>query len=221
MPRQIAGTTRVSRARYAKGSFMVPPKQNLMKKVARREANIVVKQNMEHKNYDLSVLDTAVDWAGSGAVFSIIPTVQGAGNQQIVGISIKPTNLKIRLNITSVPSGSEVNLIRLLVLQVKTGGVPTIPTTLASVSNVRAPLSDFDVSFRKTYRVLFDRLYSVDSNNKPQTQAFINIKSLAKMNFQTSTLNVQTGGLYLMAVSDSGAVSHPLIRGFCRLTYTD
>lgn len=196
-----------------------------MRAVARQEAKKVVRANIEAKQYD-GTESAVIDW--SGATYSFTASVfsggsamsQGTGNGQYIGSTIKPTYLMIRgyVNVSDA-----TNLMRIVVLQVKGGGTPSAANVFESVSNIRAPLSPLEKDYDKTYNVLADRLISVNGVAVPQRPWKIKLsgRKMRKIEFNDGAGTIEANGLYLIALSDSGAAVHPTLTYEWRLHYTD
>lgn len=193
--------------------------------MARQEARKVVRSNIEAKQYD-GTESAVIDW--SGTTYSITNSVfsggsamsQGTGNGQYIGSSIKPTYVMIR---GFVNVSDSTNLMRIVVLQVKGGGVPTAATVFESTANIRAPLSPLEKNYDKTYNVLADRLISVNGVAMPQRPFKIKLsgRKMRKIEFNDGAGTIEANGVYVVAVSDSGAAVHPTLTYEWRLHYTD
>lgn len=200
-------------------------KQSNVRVIARKEAKKVVESQIESKYYDGQLAAVQVDYS-TGYVASI--TENPAGGSSIVqsvtefgyiGKVISPTHLTVR-GYASV--GDATNFLRVMLVQDRTNGIPTIPNLLqgATIYSVISPL---DRTYDDTYRVLYDKLYTLTDVNTPVKAFKIKIsgKKLARMFFSDASGTVERGGIYLALVSDSAAVSHPLVTAMWRLFYKD
>jgi len=203
------------------------PRNTAVRRVARTEVKKQLNRQIESKMFDGAINDTSIDYSGSTSAWNLLSDVtgagaitQGVGAAQYVGTTIRPTYVMIKGLITPADA---TNLVRVFVIQVITTGTPTVSNLLQSVGNIRAPLSSLDVHYDKTYRVLADRLYSVDTTSVVQKYFKIKIgmRQMRPIHFQGASGAYETGGLYVLAVSDSAIAAHPIMRMYWRIHYKD
>lgn len=193
-----------------------------MKRIAHQEAQKVIAKKVESKRYDVSVTAFAIDDNAATSVFDLTAgIVRGAGDNNYIGDSIRPSHLRIRY---AVEVADATNLIRVVVIQNKAGGIPLGGTVFQSVLNVNAPLSAFDSSFNETYRVLYDEFFvlaAVPADNQKITGDIrIKANKLRVINF-TNTGALSAGGIYMVMISDSAAAAHPAGQFYSRLYFKD
>lgn len=200
-----------------------PVANKTVKRVARYEAKKVLDKEVETKQTDVSLAASSVDYT-TGVVQALHANLTvGTGANQYLGTRIHPIYLHIRYKIAAADL---TNIVRIIIVQVRAGGVPTLANTLESVSNVRAPLSDYEVDYNHTYTVLFNRLITVEGGNAPGSSTFrigeikIRPKKLRAM-FWTAAGTIERGGIYFLAISDSAIASHPTVEFYSRLHYKD
>lgn len=195
------------------------------RKLNKRQLNQVkriVHSSIEDKSLDVAVSTAAIDYT-TGVIANLqTGLVRGNAEQSnYIGGKITPTKLMIRYQILGADT---TNMVRIVVLQNKANaGVPTAATVFESVSNIRAPLSAFEINFNDTYRVLYDRLHNlVLSGDTAQRTGMIRLfrKKLHPIIFD-ATNALEAYGLWLVAISDSSAVTHPTLQLYSRLTYED
>lgn len=200
-------------------------KNTQMKKVARREAVKVVRQNIESKMFDYDASAVSIDWSATNSVLNITAgIVQGTDDNNYVGRKIKPTYLQIR---GILSHSGETNMIRMVVLQDKVSGVVLSGANIwQSVANTRAPLSPFERQYNDTFNVLYDK--TINFANKDDVTSVTRIfkikisgRIMRQITFGDASGNVESGGLYFCLISDSGAVAHPYMDAKWRLTYKD
>jgi len=181
----------------------------------------VVARQIETKRADNTWANQTFDY-NTGLVLSLTNgMIEGTADGQYVGTHIRPAGLIIRAQYTRSDTSQ---LIRVIMIQNKAGGVPLLSTLLSSVNNVTAPLSNYDVDYNDTYRVLFDRLVSMDSIRGTTGTMIIRIpmKKLQRITFGNATGLLEKGGIYLCAISDSvTATAHPVLDIRASLYYKD
>lgn len=190
------------------------PRQQAVRKVARKEAKKVLQSQIESKSYDGQLTAIQVDYS-TGYVASITENpsagtsiVAGTGETNYIGKVITPTHLTIR---GTMAIGDTTNFMRLIVVQDRAAGIPTL-ANLLTASSQYSVISTYDRQFNDTYRVLYDKLYTLDVDTP--VKAFkikLSGKKLNRIFFGSTTGTVERGGIYFCLVSDSAAVTHPTI----------
>lgn len=190
-------------------------------KVARTEAKKVVNKILETKILDNNGLADPVDY-NTGLVISLTNTIiRGTAENQYIGDSITPVGVMIRWQVTRSDASQ---LFRIIIIQNKAGGLPLLSTLLQSVGNITAPLSPYDVDYQSTYRVIYDRLISMDNIRNLTHIGTIKLsaKKLRRINFNDGVGTLESGGLYICCISDSvTATAHPAFDYRARLYYKD
>jgi len=185
-------------------------KNTYVRKVARTEAKKAVARQVETKRLDNLWASQAVDYS-TGIVLSMTNGIgQGVGESDFIGTKVHPAGIRIRLQYGRSDASQ---LLRFIVIQNKAGGVPLLNTLLASVGNITAPLSNYDTSYNDTYRVLYDRLISMDSirGSTGALSIAFPAKKLRQITFTGATGTPEKGGIYFCAISDSAAAAHPVV----------
>lgn len=192
----------------------------LLKSIAHKEAKKAVAQEIETKMIDTNVTAQAIDY-NNGYVVSLTNTmIRGTDDKQYLGDSIMPVGLKVRFQFTRSDASQ---LCRIILIQNKAGGIPLLSTLLASTGNLTAPLSPYDNNYQDTYRILKDKLYSMDSIRNLTTigEITLNSKQLNKIYFNDAVGTVEKGGIYMCVISDSSISVHPTFDYRARLYYKD
>lgn len=208
--------------------------EKAIRKIAKQEAVKTVKQKTESKFFDREQITTAVDYGGlsfdllaDGGGFGIN---QGTTVSRYVGSSITPTHIRIRGLLGNYGSSDVYNAVRIIVLQCKANTyIPNGLTLLTFPNSSEAPYSPFDYQTNDQYRILFDEFYALVVDTETQVLTFdIRITSdklrpikLFGVGGASGGASYEAGGLYLYAVSDSGAVAHPNIRFISRVYFKD
>lgn len=190
------------------------------RQIAKQEARKVIRQDEETKYCDTSLLAQAVDYT-DGKVHSFTSgLLRGTTESNYLGDKIIPVGLHCKIQLTRSDS---TQLFRIIIIQNKAGGVPLLGTLLQNISSLTTPLSLYDVDYEDTYRVLYDRLISMDSIRNT-TMAFtikIGQKRLRRIAFNDGSGTLEKGGIYLCIISDSAVTTHPTIDLRSRLYFKD
>lgn len=165
-----------------------------------------------------------------GGVYHITAIPQGVTERSRVGNSIRPKRLRMRIH---AGIGDNTNMVRMVVFRwhpSAAAGVPTVysiledtaPTAFVGTSN--APLMPYNWADKQMYTVLWDRTFVLDAQS-PQ-QAVVNLELYGKklnprINYVDASTSAVLNGLYVMYISDSGAVSHPTLTFTSELTFED
>lgn len=198
-------------------------KNKKMKAVARREAKKVLRAAIESKQYDGSSNTTPsysgrVDYATFDTDGST-SMVQGTANGAYVGSLIKPTYLMIRGQLVA---SDTTNMVRFIVVQRKGGGgAPAASEILESVSNTRTPLSPLEKDFDRTYTVLADRLWALNTGVPSRTvKVKISGRKMRQIAFSDGSGTIEANGIYMYTFTDS-STGNPTVQLLWRLHYTD
>lgn len=208
----------------------IPKKEQEMRHIAKDVVERKLRNAIETKSHTINGDYANVD-ATTGFVASLTEgIVQAVSDVDYIGNVITPVNLVVRYIVTKSTTTEDYNMMRVMVVQDRTSGVPTIANVFASAGNSRTPLSPLDIDFDNTYTVLYDRMHilsgtSGDASNENQLgRIVIPGKRLRKIYFNDAAGSLERGGLYLICVSDStegGVTGHPDIAFISRLYYKD
>lgn len=191
-----------------------------VRKVARQEARRAVRSTVETKFFDTSQSSQAVDNLNGYVVSLTNGITQGASELQYIGDRINPMGISIRAQFTRADS---TQLFRFIIIQNRGGGIPLITTLLANAGNLTTPLSAYDRDYNDTYRILYDTTISMDSIRCTTTQRVFKIpgRKLRLLRFNNNSGQIESGGIYICVVSDSGSVSHPVFDYRARFYFKD
>lgn len=173
-----------------------------------RQIKAYMKKNVEKKRisyvHDTTISTTAADFALCDSI------VGGTGSNNRVGHEIRATGWFSELYFIVADT---TNMVRVVIY------VPASPTvTLASLSLSVTSIIDPD-----KFRVLYDRLVplsSVGANYIKKLRIKLNLRNLP-IRYDGSTGAPTRNQILMTYVSDSGAVSHPSIKGRTLLYYND
>lgn len=170
----------------------------------------------ELKFYGMSLADTS---PGTTASIEEITTIgQGSGNNQREGNTIHGSSLHIRgkFNINASATATQV---RLIIFQWKAGaGGPATALDVLETSAITSFKSDND---RYKSNFLYDRVFQLDSVNKPEIYFQKKLKLKKNLiSYPESTATAETNGVFAFLLSDE-ATNEPSSVIQCRLFYRD
>lgn len=197
----------------------------VIRRVARSEAKKVVNRTIESKVFDGSTIPNSIDYT-TGVILPLLvdptgtPISQGTSDKQYIGTKINISYFMMRFQLLY---GDPQNMVRVLIIQDIVSGIPTVANVFESVGNTRAPLSPFDRQFDKTYRVLYDKIFTLDNANNPQRVAKIKLgmRKFRPIEFNNAVGTIEKGAPYAVIISDSGILPNPAIQAWWRIHYKD
>lgn len=203
-------------------SLVLAEQKKTEQRICQRTKKLIVK-GREHKYTNPIYSALQVPWGGNFYELCV-PTV-GTADTQRIGDRITPMSINYLLRITSA-SSDVYNMVRLIIIQAhETNFVVAtdITTILSTVSATYAPESQFNHDNRKKYTVLYDQLRQISSSVGPSSTIFRGTirRKMRPIQFIASGVTTVSGGLYMIAISDSQATIHPDITGTVRVEYTD
>lgn len=173
-----------------------------------------INKNSELKHYDAEVNDQPVNSTGITVQLTAVP--QGDGDNQRIGDSFQVNDLIFRLRMQVL---DPYNVFRFMVLQWHPNDIVDT-CEVVKVLQSASVYSNLNWHRRNDYRILYDKLLRGDADD-PIVVRTIKIKQkLRKVLFNEGT-NFGHNQLYILMISDSGAISHPVITYHRRLTYYD
>lgn len=187
----------------------------------KKEVNKQLARKTDYKQCSFNIAPTAVSTTGSSYnLFQNMTRGDGATNQY-EGSNTQVKNIRIRGQFVSADSS---NACRLVVVQMLDTTAPTASTILPAATTIVAPYSRRNWVNKTTYKILRDMLINFDSVGQfSQTfDLYIPGFKIRKQWWNDSVANVPTtGGIYLIAVSDSSAISHPTLVFESEIIYSD
>lgn len=179
----------------------------------------VVKKTLD-KNTELKYVFTDIGGTISTTIAATLLTgvAQGAAQNQRTGLALEIKSMEIHATITKADT---TNLVTFwLVCEKQLGAITNLATNFiypVSVNGIREP------TYSKYYNVLKKWRYCLNTD-KPE------MKMMFYKRFRKPLQLRYTGGattdgtinrFFLVAISDSGTVSHPSLVGACLIKYTD
>lgn len=181
-------------------------------------ANRKISSRAEKKYYDRALTGQAYDWAGSIVSLTNIP--QGDTDVTRDGDQVYLRSIRMSGDIVI---GDTTNVARLIIFQWYQDATPAYTDVLSSVyqGTVNAVNSPYHHDGRRQFRVLYDKRFVMDSDDG------IVLFDTGYLRPAKRKINFNAGGtdgeneIFMLALSDSGAVSHPSFNFVCRTTFND
>lgn len=182
-----------------------------MKAYADRE-----RKEVEVKRFVDSQTNQAISY--SGTVYNLLEPAQGDGVDERIGDVVTAKSILLRYQINHADS---TNTMRIIVFKYMAPGTPSPSTILESTATTGASLEPINWENRRDIRVLYDNLIASSTYTNATTVEKAYIKRIGKVQFDPAATTSQWGGLFLLAISDSSTVSHPLITFRSSVKYID
>lgn len=184
--------------------------------ISRAQANKVYRKNAEAKYHDTDYNST-ID--ASGTVQHLSNMAQDDTSSGRDGETVQTKSIFFRYSVVGADS---TNLMRVIVFADRDSS-GTAPTVLNVLSNGFDPRSALVNTNKLRFKVLYDRLHALEApgtgNGIQVVKKFIQYNR--KMTFSTTSGSPRANALFVLLLSDSGAVSHPTFHGHFRLRYMD
>lgn len=216
----MAANTRTNKA--AKNSLSDSQKSEIRKVITR-----VVKADLEKGELDTNQNASSVDFSGS--LWDLTVIAQGSGNGQRVNDELTLESIECKMN---AGGADTTNLMRVILVQYFPQNAPTVGTIFQNSGSGAGPISQFRKDTFLDYRVLWDNYYNpssgknkiglVLSTSSAQREWAFTIRGgfRPKLLYNTAA-TTGNNHVYLMAISDSGAVPNPTLSFNARVTYLD
>lgn len=215
LPRNTRGGYISRRRRYGMARLSKPTKKGV-----RAVVQDELRKNTELKYYELQAGGSGID--NNGLIYDLSPVPQGLGDSSRVGDKITPHSLKVTLQ---AGLADTTNMLRLVFFRWKPSSIAVAPTIAgifsAGPGSVWAPTANYNHDQRGNFVVLYDKLFNLSAGAKPNPLIKRTIKlTTDKIDFISGSTN-RLNGIYMAAISDSGAVPHPDFIATFTFYYTD
>lgn len=195
-----------------------------------RQVKRIVNSSQETKFYDISSSGASV--SSTGTITSLTSIAQGTTDITRVGDSISLMRMMWSGVLTV---GDQFNIVRVILFQWKPNDnvAPALADLLLNgPSGSPDVYSFYNHDLRGQFHIMSDRTYSLIGNGtsssipfQPKTQILIAHNKglsvgLKKVQYQGGT-TVGTHKIYVLTLSDSSAVAHPIITYNARIYYKD
>lgn len=175
------------------------------------------KSETELKYIDIDGL-TSTAIPNTGIIHHLSPCTEGTGYDERIGLKIKGKNLLLRFQLIHSDS---TQMVRVMVIRWFCSTTPVVSDVVFTPSaSTPWPLNPLNIDNSKEIQVLYDNLFALSTNTNANIVDKVFIGRPMHISFETDDTR-DNGHLYLIAVSDSTAVSHPSITYWSRLRFTD
>lgn len=212
MPRKT-----MRRPRRTKAKPLNQTEKSQVKTIVKRQLN----SRLEWKHHDVNTTFTS---GYNGDIYNLSNIDQGDTGSLRDGDAVYATSLQCRYQIVNADA---TNLQRLIIFQWNGEDSPAVSDILATVGTTRAPLSPYEadkVGRNKLARVLYDRTFNLQ---EPFSGGSHQIIGSFKVSLKKRHIQFQDGTttgankVFLLSVSDSSIVSHPIMNVYTRLWFQD
>lgn len=199
-------------------------RKNNIKSIVKREIENAMKRETELKYFDTQFTGSISNsFTQSNNLTNI---TQGVGQLQRVGNEVILKSIQGKMHFIV---GDTTNLVRVTIVKWHEDsgvcGIPTYQSILQSTVSLPTDiLSAYHVENSPSYDILFDRTFVLNTaaaNTSKVIKFYVPLKGRnQKISFNDSAIT-GTGKLYLLFISDSAGIPHPLIDMYFRTRYTD
>lgn len=193
-------------------------------KAVDREVRKIINQKTDYKYTDFIQSSSSIDF--SGTMFNLLQNcVRGdLGKDNFDGDTLTPKWLQVRW-IVNAATAQSFNGMRIIIGQSNVNGVPTPQNILENLGQAASVLSPRFESRTKDYKILYDRLITVDpvTNYTMNDVVFIPGRKLKQIQWTSTsaTLALQKGCIFLLAISDDGLTDFPDLTFYSRIKYSN
>lgn len=192
-------------------------------KNVKRFVNKKLKKEVETKYNDYYNSGT-FDWNGS-VYYNLTVIPQGTTDSNRIGDKISLRGIRLRYHLLC---GDTYNICRIVVFQYygnNTLHAPAVNELFQSIymGTVYAPMSPFTFDYKNQFGILYDKTHNLNLNDRQTVGVNKKIKIKYAKHGITFTAATTAGSnqIYIVALSDSGAATHPSIIFHSRLFYDD
>lgn len=169
-----------------------------------------------HKTYN-----DVVDWDGTMTIVN--NPIQGVGNNQRVGNSIRNLNLKIKgqINFDQTSTTTNYSPVRMIIIRDHNNDIATTGDFLFFSGNQYAPNEHYSFADKSRYTLLYDKRWIINENHVTQNIDFtVKVNSVSLFTGATSTIRSNAIKVFLISNRDT-ADYEPQFIWLSELTYTD
>mgnify|MGYP000140011448 CR=1 FL=1 len=205
-----------------------PAKRRRVDPAPRRSLKAAILRAAETKQITLgSAATAALSLTTTPQFLQLSANTQGVGDLQHVGDEITPVAYNIHYQLAAADTSNICRIVLFQWLMDTTAAAPdaTLWNWNSETGNTEAPLGVLDWSRRSNVNVLYDSgpmaMVFGAANGVKAGKIRIAGKRMRKIKINRGTTSSGTGHLYLMYVSDSGAVNHPSFEFTSQLLFKD
>ncbi len=179
--------------------------------------------NVEFKNHDISITPVGIP-DGVGVIHQLTNIPQGDTGESRDGSNIKITSIYIKL-LLNINVSAITTSVRVLLVQDKQTNQTIYATSdlLSTVANVQSIVSPMNLDNQFRFKVLYDKVFSIDDNGVQTKFIKIYKKVSTKLRFDASIPSIadlRSSSYSLVLISDE-TTNEPVVTGELRLRYLD
>lgn len=197
----------------------IRPNNRSAKKIQKQSIKALIHRELhkesEKKFWAVVRTPTSVDFSGAVYDLSLVP--QGDTDSSRDGDQIEIESIDFAFNLAT---GDAQQLMRLLLFCWKPNNVPSVTSILLGTGSTEAPLQRYNTDQRQQYTVLHDELFNLNTVSTPTIARQVRLNARRYAQFIAGS-TAGTNHIYVLIVSDSGAVTHPTIAYCSKLQYFD
>ena len=195
-----------------------PGSKQGLKKMVSSVVKKAIQAKVEHKHLTVT-LNTS---ASTTPTYGLLSTIgQGTTDILRIGDEIRPYRLKGGYLLAVADT---TNIVRVIIFSWKQNSTPADSTVFDDSGNVHGlligPFSRDTMNGRMMV-VHYDKTHALSGVSSPNQRHHVNIALRSKINFVGGSSTASFNGLYICYVSDSSAVTHPVIQYTFDLDFTD
>lgn len=193
--------------------------------VTRAEVRKLISASHEHKFIDVNVSGGLISY--SGTVARLDQVVQGDSDQTRTGDSVDLKEIQLR---GGWEAADNYNVMRLIIFQASaahsTSSLPTPSDILlagyvGTGSAVYAPYDKDRTGPGGQYKILYDKTMTADTDDPVTTFQTTLRRGFRKRVQYIGGTTSATGGIFMLLISDSAAITHPGTTWVSRVVFTD
>lgn len=160
----------------------------------------------------------------SGTLVNMTGLIRGTGSvNSFSGDSIQALSFQMRYGWQIADS---YNYCRVILFQWNSASAPSVDAILDTTGSLldtgAAPFAEKQWDERKSFKIFYDRVHLLDASHPESFEkVYVRLPSAKPTQFLYGSDVVQSGGIYLILLTDSTATSHPSIKYAAQLVYTD
>lgn len=176
-----------------------------------------IRKQQELKYYSNSG-NVTVDY--SGAVYPLTNIPQGDSDTARDGDAFIPTSIQLRYNVTVADA---TNLVRVMVVRYNNyiSGDISVNSVLQTIGSFEAPITAYSFDNRQNFTVIYDKCHALDTYNSIQSVDLSLPLAKKTVQYAAASSTAGTNRYWLLVISDSAAATHPSIKYYIRVQFTD
>jgi len=205
-----------------RGVRLAPRSADGVRRIATKVAKNVFKKEVEEK-HSYAGFNTGVSNSHYSNQITSLITVGTGDTSNRIGDRYRLTRMQLGFNMAV---GDSTNVIRCILLQWMNNSTPSASEIFENTSTTGQVFGDFSSDSVRSgaLRVIRDFHWTLNNVNRPNhmvTYRNISLKGCKPVQMVGGSATAGWGTLYLIAVSDSSAIAHPVLQAEWSLKYRD